>query len=323
MSILPGTETSLPSRRTIRVLGLLLLVVLIQDGVPPGSELEASAPALVQDSDHDGLCDAFETYLSTASTDPALAANPLNADSDGDGQPDGFEYVLSERKEVFSSGKLHSVVPKVAMGSHQVGNQLILSLYVIPADLAAVDRFHFLVSVPSGHGTPYVFDLTDLLAVNITAVGVTSYGPYSLAVFQTSIPVEVMALFSSFAIAALGEVAGVKTGDSGTYTVHNGSVYRWQYTPVAPPPGGGQSGTESAEGEAQPQQSESGPGSQSVQVCLSTDSREPTGVPGVLQSIVTSIGCNSGNWACIASVCSAGGAAAQPKVVIDHLELLK
>ncbi|MBI4880739.1 MAG: hypothetical protein HY812_13935 [Planctomycetes bacterium] len=307
----------------LRVLGLLFLIILLRDGMPPGSELEASAPPLVQDSDHDGLSDQFEAYLSTASTDPALAANPLNADSDGDGQPDGFEYVLSERKEVFSPGKLHSLVPKVAMGSHQAGNQLILSLYVIPADLQAVDKFHFLVSVPSGNGSPYVFDLTELLALNITGVGVTSYGPYSLAVFQTSIPVEVMDLFSSFAIAALGEVAGIRTGDSGTYTVHNGSVYRWEYTPVAQPPTAGQSSSDYADGEAQPQQGDAGPGYQEVQVCLSVDAREPTGVPGVLQSVVMSINCNGGDWTCHASICATGGPASQPKVVLDHLELLK
>ena len=306
-----------------RILGVMFLLVLALRGGGDWLETaQASAGFSYADADGDGLLNILEGHLSADSTDPGLAANPYNADSDGDGQPDGFEYCLSNRTSVVSPGVVHSMVPKITLGSHQEGDSLVLSIYVIPGEVSHLDRFHFLAAAPSVTGQTVVVEATELLVENIGQRGSASlvrHGPYSMAVYRARTSIPLMSAFSSLAFAVLAEVAGETVGDSATFTVHNGTAYRWNYHSTAGPAGGGGSGD--SEGEAEPQQ-DPGTGSLPQRICLSSEVSEPSEIPGVLVTVPISTGCATGNWQCDSSVCSDGGPASQPKVVLDHLQLL-
>jgi len=310
--------------RSVRLLTVLAIVAGLVQGTgewsaPLVTSLIASPPPppSIQDSDHDGLNDNFETYLATASNAPEFATSSVNADSDGDGQPDGFEYCLSGGTEIYSPNKVHAVVPKVTLGSYQLGDQLHLILFVVPGDLSAIDAFHLFVAVEGANGAPIMLDLTEIFAVNIQAVGLTSYGPYTMGVFQTSIPISsAVGLFPSFAVMPLGSIAGIPTGDSATFTVHQGRAYRWRYTPkfTLDPE------DDVVEGEAEPQDAEVEPGAVSDEVCKTTEVTNPTSTPGVLERVTTSAGCDGGKWTCVASVCTA--LVGKKVIVLDHLDFL-
>lgn len=310
---------TLPGWRLPIILVLLALVVRGNSLLEP--VLAATGSQQFNDSDGDGLSDAFEAYLSTASTDPALAANPYDADSDGDGQPDGFEYCLSSRQEVNSPGVVQSVVPQITLGSHQVGDQLILTLYIIPGDLELLEDFVLLAAAPMPSGEPKVINATAILEQNIQSVSFVHYRHFSMAVLRASAPISVLGAYSSIAFAALGKTVGVKTGDSATFTVHQGLAYRWTYKSVAAP--GSDPGGDDTEGEAEPQSTDGEPGAQPEKVCKTTDIKDPGQTPGVLTTIPTGASCDGGTWTCSTDLCTPGGPAAQPKVVLDHLSLLQ
>jgi hypothetical protein len=210
------------------------------------------------------------------------------------------------------------VVPKITLGSHQEGEYLVLTIYVIPGDVSLLSRFRFGAAGPSASGQIMILDATELLVDNIGMRGSATLvrsGPHSMAVYQARASVALLSRYSSVAFAALAEVAGVAMGDSATFTVHHGTVYRWTYRPETDPSGDG------SDGEGEPQQ-ESGSGSEPQKLCISTEVSEPTGIPGVMVSMPISTRCESGNWLCDPTVCTDGGPASQPKVVLDHLQLL-
>lgn len=305
------------SLRTLIVLGTGAALLLWRSRHE--SELQAAAPPpTIQDSDHDGMSDALEIYWNGASTIAEMDANPVNADTDQDGQPDGFEFCLSGGKSVVSPGFVHPVTPKITLGAHQEGDEIVLSMFVVPADVSVVDAFHFIVGV-QGPSNPVLVDLTELLVGNIEAVGSASYSGYSLAVIETRVPMNLIRVLGSASFAAIGTIAGVKTADSATLTVTNGVGYRWVYTELAGPP----AAATFVEGEAQPLSPDVPNGAVTSQTCETQEVREPTATPGVLQSLVLAAACQGGKWSCNFGYCSSGGPAAQPKLVLDTKSLLK
>lgn len=300
-------------------LSLVVLLLLLRGGVDLTDRAEAGTnggPGLFQDSDNDGLGDSLELYLNAASTALALTASPYNPDSDGDGQPDGFEYCLSGGKEVFSPGQQWAVVPKLTMASHRSGEDIVLSLLVIPGELNAIEKFQFLVATPGQNG-PVLHDLTAFLATTIESVGFAHHGPYLMAVYQLRLPIWIVRNYGAIAVGAVGVVAGTKVGDSATLAMHGGKCFRWVYKPFVA--AGGNSGSS---GEAQPQDPNYPAGWLADEVCGSIEVREPTATPGLLRSVVQSIGCTAGTWACPAGVCSMSGSAAIDKPVIDVFSLI-
>lgn len=299
-------------RAGARVLALVIGVLFA------GSALVHRAFAGGVDSDGDGLTDDFETYLATASSAARFQCDPSNPDSDGDGQPDGFEYCLSHGEDVVSPGEQHPVVPMVTLGSHQVGGKLVLSFYVVPADLQAIDTFHLIVAVPDASGMPVLADLTDVVATyGVESVSVASWGPYSMAVYRVLIPLGAIAPLESISFAVVGKVAGIPVGDDAAFTTYKGRAFRWYYTAAAG------SGGQTVQGQARPQSTDVPPEAQAQEVCKTVDVTDPTETKGLVRRVTLSAGCTGGEWSCFAGICAVGGPLAQPKVVLDHLELLE
>lgn len=267
------------------------------------------APSIIVDFDNDGLSDAFESYLLQASSDPKMLAMPFNADSDGDGQPDGFEYCLSNRTSVFSPTKQYSVVPKLTLGSYQSGDDLYLTLYVVPGAVSLFDDFKMMIAAPTSTGNTIV-DMTPLLGQAVDAVHVTAWGAYSMAIFQFKVPVSVIRNYETVAFAALAKFGPYGIGDSANFTVHDGHVVRWTYLK--------KTGTnDQYAGIGEPQESTLPAGWVENEVCGSVDIQEPTNTPGMLQSLVQSMGCGSGTWSCNAGLCSLDSSEGKPKLVLD------
>ncbi|MFG0319652.1 MAG: hypothetical protein ACF8XB_20435 [Planctomycetota bacterium JB042] len=316
----PRDRSLASGARAARLVAALLVVACVVDATSDWSTplIAGTGPSKTKDSDFDGIPDRSEIHLATASTAPWFATSAVNADSDGDGQPDGFEYCLSGGTEIVSPGKVHPVVPQVTLGSYQHGDALTLVLYVIPGDLKAIEQFHLMVGFEGPTGKVMLLDLTELFAVNIQSVGLATYGPHTMAVFQTSLPIaNTVGLFPSLSIMALGSIAGVKTGDSATFTVHLGHVYRWRYHAIQSLDPDEE---EVVQGEAIPQQTEALPGAGGEEVCSTTEVTAPTGTPGVVQRVTVAAGCGGGTWTCVAGICAA--LVGKKAVVLDHLEFL-
>ena len=315
-----SSETKSPGRGALlsRFLGVLSLLVL---AFPGGGRwvgtVEATTDYPFVDSDHDGLSDRIEAHLSEMTTDPALAANPFNADSDGDGMPDGFEYCLSHLQQVVSPGSTPPMVPTITLGSHQEGDHLVLTLYVVPGDPSELGRFRFLAAAPNTTGGAVVIEATDLLVDNIVLRGsqtLVQHGPYSMGVYEARTSIALLDMFASVAFAVVAEVAGERVGDSATFTVHEGTAYRWEYSSSGNAPGA-EVASEDGSAEAQ---DDAGEEAEPEKVCISTEVFEPTGVPGLLVTAPLSTSCQSGTRTCTAgNFCSDGGAAHAEKLVLD------
>ncbi len=318
---------SATSARSTRALGfgrgtaLILLcgaVWTLRGGAVPEPEAQAlGLPSWIQDTDHDGLTDEQETYFATASSDPALDANPFNADSDGDGEPDGFEYCLSGGTSIVTPGKTHAAEPKLTIASYQNGSSLVLSFLLMGSDIALVEDFKIFASTLI-NGKPVLVDVTNVWLKCIHSVGIATYGPHALFVFQATAPVGLIESNDSLAIAAVAKVAGATIGDSATYTASKGLVYRWR----AQPGGSAMAAAAMSDSTAEPQGGAAAVGADVNQVCGSEDIQEPSNVGGVLTSIVVDVGCGAGTWSCSGSVCSMTGDAAKPRVVLDVDSLL-
>jgi hypothetical protein len=278
-------------------------------GAEPESLAGNPAPTFV-DTDTDGLPDDFESYLNLVSTNPAWDALPTNADSDGDGQPDGFEFCLSHRAEVVSPGSTHPVVPTITIGAHQVADQIVVSIFLIPAAVSQISDFQFVAAVPNGGGGADLVNLTDFLGVVVEAVDYAYWGAYGMAVFQFRIPAALVTQYQTLAIAAIGRVGPYAIGDSLTLTAAAGKTFRWHYVRLKGDEGG-------AAGVSEPLDPSVPNGWTTAEVCGSVDIQVPTETPGLLASVVQALGCTSGSYACNGGVCSMGGAASQPKLVLD------
>lgn len=303
------------STRWIRVASVALLCGAawgLRAGFDAQDAGAAAMPSWILDTDHDGLTDAQETYFSTASTDPALQANPFNADSDGDGQPDGFEFCLSGGRSIVSPGLTHALEPKLAIASYQDGSSLVLSFLLMASDVSLLEDFKIFASTLV-NGKPILLDVTQVWMKSIHSVGVAMHGQHALFVFQATAPLSLIESSDSLAIAAVAKVAGVTIGESATYTAANGVAYRWRALPAV----SGVLGVTGDQQQAEPQ-SDAVPGGSTVnQVCGSQDVQEPSSIDGVLTSVVVSVGCQGGKWSCPGSVCSLTGAAGRPKVILD------
>lgn len=276
-------------------------------------ESDAAIVALTSpDSDLDGLSDTLESYLNVVSSKVAWDASPSNPDTDGDGQPDGFEYCLSGRNAVVSPANVLPVLPKVTIGTHQVGSEVIVSIFVIPGSISAVDNFKMFIGARAPGSAAKVSDITPLLGTSLTSIGFSYYGPYSMAIIEMRIPVDTIRYYGSIALGAGGRVGLTKMTDNATLSWHNGKIYRWSYLKLQ----GAGSGSGNAAGNAEPQDSTNVTGSQ-AEVCGSIDLQLPTGVPGLLESVVQSIGCATGTFVCEGGICSDTGAAAAPKLILD------
>lgn len=269
-------------------------------------------PSWILDSDHDGLTDAQETYFATASTDPALQANPFNADTDGDGQPDGFEFCLSSGRSIVSPGTTYAVEPTLAIASYQDGSSLVLSFLLMASDVSLIEDFKIFASTLV-NGKPILLDVTPVWMKSIHSVGVTVHGQHALFVFQATAPLSLIEASDSLAIAAVAKVAGITIGESATYTAANGIAYRWQELPAA----SGILGVTGDQQQAEPQTDAVPAGATVAQVCGSQDVQESSAIDGVLTSVVISVGCQGGSWSCPGSVCSMTGPAGRPKVILD------
>lgn len=278
--------------------------------------MSASSARAANDVDLDGLSDAFESYLNIISSNPAWDVSPLNGDSDGDSQPDGFEFCLSNRAGAVSPGVVHPVVPKMTLASHQQGPDIAVSLMVIPGALSVLDDFHLYIAVKDPAGQVVLVDLTPKLATTISAVDFVWWGPHQMAVLGFKIPVEFVRQFGAVAIAATGRLDGMPLGDSLSLSSTGNKIFRWTYV-KAKAGGNGSGGGSSASGYAEPQEAAAGETWNEDEVCGSIDSQVPTETPGVLQSVVVSIGCTSGAFACDGGICSMGGAASAPKLILD------
>ncbi len=298
---------------SVRALAALAaLAVALRCGVDFAPALVADAPAPFLDSDFDGLSDGFETYLSVVSTDPALAPNWVNADTDNDGQSDGFEYCLSGRRSISTPEQTFPVVPKLTLGSYQIGSDLVLTLYVIPGLPASEDDFAMIAVAPGKNG-PIMVPVTDWFKVSIQEVGFAMDGDHVMAVFQTRIPVSLLAT-TPVAIAAFGNFAGVMTGDSATFAVVDGRVYRWTQRVIQ-----GADPTDTVvQAEAEPQDA-TATNAVANQVCSSTGTTVPTNIPGIVMRVPNpgTTGCHGGSWKCVNNDCQEGGPASQPMMTID------
>jgi len=294
------------ARRLTVVAGFLLACGLA------ASSSAAPGVSPAQDSDLDGLVDGFESYLQVISSNPAWDASPQNADTDGDGQPDGFEFCLSGRKEVVSPGVVHPVVPKLTLASYQQGSDILVSLYVVPGAFSMIDDFKMFVAAETPGSPAKLVNMTDVVGVAVSSIDFVWWGPYQMGVLTFRIPVETIRYFGTVAIGAVGRVENTKMGDSITLAWHNGKVFRWSYHSAKATEGNG------ANGEAEPQDPSAG-GSEWVsdEVCGSVDAQVPTGTPGVLESVVQSLGCSVGTLWCNGGICSATGSAADSKLVLD------
>lgn len=284
----------------------------LRGGFESTDAVAAAMPSWILDSDHDGLTDAQETYFATASTDPALQANPFNADTDGDGQPDGFEFCLSSGRSIVSPGTTFAAEPTLAIASYQDGASLVLSFLLMASDISLIEDFKIFASTLV-NGKPILLDVTQVWMKSIHSVGVTVHGQHALFVFQATAPLSLIEASDSLAIAAVAKVAGMTIGESATYTAANGVAYRWHELPAA----SGILGVAGEQQQAEPQTDAVPAGSTVQQVCGSQDIQEPSAIDGVLTSVVISVGCQGGTWSCPGSVCSMTGAAGRPKVLLD------
>jgi hypothetical protein len=278
--------------------------------VAGGSAL--AAPGGGDDTDLDGLSDGLETYLTQVSSSSVWDVSPFNGDTDGDSQPDGFEFCLSGRLAPMSPGVIHPVEPRMTLGSYQSGSDIVVSLFVIPGALSLVEDFGLFVAVRSPGQPPQLVDLTSQIANAVTDVGFVWWGPHQMAVLTLRIPVDFIRLYESVALAAVGRLDNLPLGDTLSLGYHAGRVYRWTYFQQK---AGGD--TIAAVGFAEPQDGYVDSDWTQDQVCGSVDLQVPTGTPGVLQSVAASIGCTSGSFACNGGICSDGGAADVPKLVLD------
>ncbi len=297
--------------------GIVVFAILLALGVSRTDTVAyaGSGSTANQDSDLDGLPDSFESYLNVVSSNPAWDASPMNPDCDGDGQPDGFEFCLSGRHDVFSPGVVHPVVPKLTIGSYQQGSDIVVSLYIIPGALSLIDGFKLYVAAKSPTGAHSLVDMTDQLPALLSDVSFAFWGPYQMAILTFRVPTETIRGYGSVAFAAVGHVAAEPIGDSITLAAHNGKFFRWVYTPLK---SGGSSDGGSDGGSAEPQDTNGSVlGWDSNEVCGSVDTQIPTETPGVLQSVVLSIGCTTGTFACNGGICSMTGSAADDKIVLD------
>lgn len=311
-------ETQQRLRRRLKCLGvpLAFLATLALGLTVPGIETESNAAVLAPsspDSDLDGLSDTLESYLNLSSSKAAWDASPTNADTDGDGQPDGFEYCLTGRNAVVSPAMVLPVVPKITVGTHQVGSDVVVSIFVIPGSISLVDNFKMFIGARAPGSAGKVSDLTPLLGTPFTSIGFAYYGQHSMAVIEMRIPVETVRFYGSIAVGAGGRVGLTKIGDNATISWHAGKIYRWSYLKFQ----GTGGGNGNAAGSAEPQDSTNVGGSSQTEVCGSVDLQLPTGVPGLLESVVQSIGCATGTFVCEGGICSDTGAAAAPKLILD------
>ncbi len=284
--------------------------------IPVSDELQAAAPPfLFQDTDHDGLADAFETYLSTASTDPALDANPLQADTDGDQLPDGFEYCLSHGADVTTANRAYSIVPTLTLGTQQFEDELLITVYAIPGDLVSISEFHFLAAVLTASG-PVLLDLTELFARNVEAVGGALFGPYSMAALRVRMPVAWLEAFDSVTFGVGGSVSGVKMGDTAIVSAKSGRTTRWRFQAVS----GFTSGDGDLTGNGEPQ---GFPPSSAIpnSVCHVSVSSVPTSISGITSTVTVSAGCQAATWVCYPTDCAVSAAAGAPKLLLDVLQL--
>ncbi len=283
------------------------------------SLIAGQAPFLFQDTDHDGLSDAFEAYLAGVSTDPGLHPDPLVADTDGDQLPDGFEYCLSGGRDVTSSNRTYSIIPTLTLASYQSGSDLLLALHAIPGDLVSFTEFHFLAAVNLPNG-PVVLDLTSAFAQSVDAVGGAVFGPYSMAVLRVRIPVAWIESFDSVTFAAGGTVAGVKCGDTAIVSSHNGHCLRWRMHSAASGFTGGTGFDGNSTGDGEPQGGSPAPAVPNA-ICRVSVNVIPTGIPGVNQAVSLSAGCQVATWVCYPSECALDAAAGATKLVLDVLQL--
>lgn len=291
--------------RTLRILAASTLLFSLTGGV-------ASTARAATDVDLDGLPDGLEAYLNVVSSNPAWDVSPLNGDSDGDGQPDGFEFCLSDRAGAVSPGEVHPVVPKMTLASYQQGSDILVSLMVIPGALSILDDFHLYIAVRDPSGSILLADLVPNLAATVSAVDFVWWGPYQMAVLGFRIPTEFVRTHGAVAVAATGRLDGLPIGDSLSLSAAGQRIFRWVYSPTK-----SASNSVSASGYAEPQDTSGSETWNEDEVCGSVDTQVPTETPGVLQSVVISIGCTSGTFACDGGVCSMGGAAAAPKLILD------
>jgi hypothetical protein len=311
-------ESATSPHRWARLIRAASLVALcgaawcLRAGFDSDGAVAAGMPSWILDSDHDGLTDAHETYLSTASTNPALQANPFNADTDGDGQPDGFEFCLSGGTSVVSPGVTHLAEPKLAIASYQDGSSLVLSFLLMASDVSLIEDFKIFASTLV-NGKPILLDVTAVWLKNIHSVGVAVHGPHALFAFEATAPISLIEASESLGIAAVAKVAGTTIGEAATYTTANGIAYRWRSLPAL----GSAQAQANDQQQAEPQTDSIAPGATANQVCGAQAVIEPSGIDGVLTSVVVSVGCQGGTWSCPGSVCSMTGPAGRPKVILD------
>lgn len=310
-------SASSPSRlaRWTRAAAVVVLVGAawgLRGGFESDVVVAAAMPTWILDTDHDGLPDAQETYFHTASTDPKLQTSPFNADTDGDGQPDGFEFCLSSGTSIVSPGVTYAAEPKLAIASYQDGSSLVLTFLLMASDVSLIEDFKIFASTLV-NGKPILLDVTQVWMKSIHSVGLAVHGQHALFVFQATAPMALIESSDSLGIAAVAKVAGLTIGDAATYTAANGIAYRWRQQPAA----SGALALSSDSQQAEPQGDGVPAGSTVNQVCGSQDVQEPSGIDGVLTSVVISVGCQGGKWSCPGSVCSMTGAAGRPKVILD------
>jgi len=273
-----------------------------------------AAPSSASDVDLDGLSDGLEAYLNVVSSNPAWDVSPLNGDSDGDSQPDGFEFCLSGRAGAVSPGVIHPVEPRMTLASYQQNQDIVVSLFVIPGALSVIDDFHLYIAVKEATGAIQLVDLTPKLAFALTDVDFAWWGPYQMAILDFRIPVEFVRFHGAVGLAAVGRLDGMPLGDTLSLSTSGNKVFRWVYTK---PKGGGSPNATAANGTAEPQDATISDEWVSDEVCGSVDTQSPTSTPGVLESVVVSIGCTAGAFACNGGICSMGGSASAPKLILD------
>lgn len=279
--------------------------------------LESSAyagPSSASDVDLDGLSDGLEAYLNVVSSNPAWDVSPLNGDSDGDSQPDGFEFCLSGRAGAVSPSVVHPVEPRMTLASYQQNQDIVVSLFVIPGALSVIDDFHLYIAVKESTGAIQLVDLTPKLAFALSDVDFAWWGPYQMAILDFRIPADFVRLHGAVGIAAVGRLDGLPLGDTLSLAASGNKIFRWVYTK---PKGGGNTNASAANGTAEPQDGSIADEWESEEVCGSVDTQSPTSTPGVLESVVVSIGCTEGAFACNAGICSMSGSASAPKLILD------
>lgn len=281
----------------------------------------AQAQGLI-DSDADGMPDVLEERLSSSPL-VVMEADPNSADTDADGVPDLAEWVLTGH---VSDPSVPSVVPAVRMFALRAPGESFARIYIGTVGDPDIDYDQWIVA--RSHVDP--LGVKSIQALEPYLIAQVSLGATDATMQGLTIRIHEISEQGTIGIAAGGEIGSDQFGETLTLFISGDDAPMVEYhdpldvhlnheaasfnSVILPLDSleyltGGQVGTDPP------------PPPEAAEICGAKDRREPTGTPGLLQSVVLATGCTSGEWACPAGVCTMSGVG-DSKMVLDIFSLL-